>query len=346
MPIEPPDSHPDDAGIEDLLREVGARVVPSAEATRVTEAAVHAEWHAMLEQQRRRVRTQRIGWGIAAGMLLVLAVAFLGLRVDGPGSNEVAAVARIDGHLLAGPRADDLEARLSGTRIRLGETLQTDGRSRAALVLGSGLSLRLDSDTTVTFAAADRVELRSGALYIDASADVSGAAALTVKAAAGAVRHIGTQYQVRTHADGIAVSVREGRVLIEHEGGSSVGGAGESIRVSTQGEITRAPISGQDASWSWAAQAAPRFDIENQTLAAFLEWLARETGRRVAYASPQAETAARTLRLRGSIEGLDLETALGAVLSTTQLRRYETGPDAIGITMAPIDSATGTRPTH
>lgn len=335
MPNEHSDSHPDDAGIEELLREVGARDEPSTEVSRSIEAAVHAEWRAMLEQRRRTRRN--VTWGIAASIAVAGAIGIIGVRELGPSSSGVATVARVAGHLLVGSHADSLDVRGNGAQIREGEMLQTDDRSRVALALADGVSMRLDHGTAVTFAAADRVKLQSGALYIDAPVDSSVAAALTVQTRAGVVRHVGTQYQVRTHADDIAVSVREGRVLIEHEAGRSIGGSGESMRVTTRGEVTRTSISAQDSSWAWVAQTAPPFDIEDQTLAAFLHWLARETGRRVVYASPQAEDAARTVRLRGSIEGLDLETALTAVLSTTDLRRYETQPDIIGIAL--LDSA-------
>ncbi len=169
--------------------------------------------------------------------------------------------------------------------------------------------------------------------------DPSRVTSFTVQTPAGSVRHVGTQYQVRSQSDGIAVDVREGTVLIEHESGSSLGSSGESVRVTRRGEISRTALSPQDPSWAWAAATAPPFDIENQTLSAFLEWLARETGRRVVYATPQAQDAARSVRLRGSIDGLDLESALGAVLSTTQLRRYDARPDAIGIALsAPANS--------
>jgi len=38
--------------------------------------------------------------------------------------------------------------------------------------------------------------------------------------------------------------------------------------------------------------------------------------------------------LRGSIAGLDPDTALSAVLSTTQLHRYQTKDELIGIALA------------
>lgn len=334
MPTERNESHPDDAGIEELLREVGARHEPSVEASQEVEAAVHAEWRAMLAQ--RRARTGMV-WGIAAGFAAIIAVGIVGLQLIGLSGVDIATVARVDGHLLAGARSDELQVRGAGVPIKEGEVLQTDDRSRVALVLANGVSVRLDRDTAVTFIAADRIELNAGALYVDdAHAQTPASAALvTVHTRAGSVRHVGTQYQVRSHAEGMAVSVREGKVLIEHEAGRSIGDAGESILVTTQGEVSRVAVSAHDPTWDWAAAAAPLFDIENQTLSAFLQWLARETGRQVVYATPQAEDAAKALRLRGSIEGLDLETALSAVLSTTQLRRYETPPDAIGIALSP-----------
>jgi hypothetical protein len=89
-----------------------------------------------------------------------------------------------------------------------------------------------------------------------------------------------------------------------------------------------------DPSWRWAAHTAPLFDINERTFASFAEWVARETGRKVVYASNDAQRTANQVTLRGSIAGLDPDTALSAVLSTTQLRRYETKEELIGIALA------------
>ena len=47
----------DEAGIEELLRQVGARDEPAADMMREVEAAVHAEWQNMLQERRRRRAT-------------------------------------------------------------------------------------------------------------------------------------------------------------------------------------------------------------------------------------------------------------------------------------------------
>jgi hypothetical protein len=130
------------------------------------------------------------------------------------------------------------------------------------------------------------------------------------------------------------VSVREGRVMIANAAGTSSGVAGERIRVTPRGEIVRSTVPAHDPSWRWAAHTAPLFDINEHTFAAFADWVARETGRKVVYATSDAQNAANALTLRGSIAGLDPDTALSAVLSTTQLRRYETKDELIGIALA------------
>jgi hypothetical protein len=86
-------------------------------------------------------------------------------------------------------------------------------------------------------------------------------------------------------------------------------------------------------------RAAPAFDINDRPLADFLLWVARETGRTIVYRSAAAESAAREVRLNGSIAGLDPDTALTTVLSTTQLRRYETQSQFIGIGLASSESS-------
>lgn len=274
---------------------------------------------------------------MAASALLAVAIGAFGVRYMTARPVQAATVVNVEGHLQTTQNRHDWRARSTGEIVATGDTLQTDGQSRAALAFADGLSVRIDHDTTLKIAATDRIELVSGALYVDAPPGTQRIAALTVQTRAGLVQHIGTQYQVRTHGDDIEVGIREGRVQISNKTGTSTAEAGERISVTARGETTREQISSQDPQWQWATKTGPRFDINNATLAAFLTWLARESGRHVVYASAQAEAAARAVTLRGSIEGLDLDAALTIVLSTTTLRRYETKPDSIGITLATAD---------
>ena len=320
----------DDTGIEQLLLEVGARDEPSADVMREVQAAVHAEWQSMLQE--RRARRRFVVSGIAASALLAVGVAFFGVRYLTPQPVQVAQITRIDGHLLVRPEAQAAHELAIAESVSTGETLQTDDRSRAALQFGDAVSLRLDRGTIVRVAAADELVLTAGAVYVDSQAEDP--QELTIRTDAGSVRHVGTQYEVRTHADDMVVSVREGRVMIANAAGTSSGVAGERIRVTPRGQVVRSTVAAHDPHWQWAAHTAPQFDINDHTLAVFLDWVGRETGRKVVYSSNAAQSAASGLKLRGSIAGLDPDTALSAVLSTTDLQRYETKDELIGITLA------------
>lgn len=319
-----------DASIEALLREVGARDEPSAAAASEVMSAVHAEWLAIVQQRRRQQRV--VAWRLAAGVALAVLVTTFAYRFMAPAPEPFASVASVDGRLLASTGDDAAaEARDVGQLIRVGDIMETDARSRAAVSFPDGLSLRLDHDTRLAVDATDRITLASGAVYIDAPPGVGSANALTVDTTAGSVQHVGTQYEVRTQADAMVVSVREGRVLVTNASTSNTGEAGQVLRLTSSGDLTRSSLAASDPHWQWAMQAAPVFDIDNQSLATFLQWIARETGRHVVYSTPQAESAAEAVKLRGSIAGLDADVALTTVLATTQLRRYRTDPTEIGI---------------
>ena len=332
-----------DASIEALLREVGARDEPSAETASEVMSAVHAEWLTIVQQRRRQQRF--VAWRIAAGMVLAVLVTTFAYRYMAPPPAQFASVVSVDGRLFAG---DDgtTEVRGVGQLIRVGDIMQTDAQSRAAVSFPDGLSLRLDRDTRINVDANDRITLASGAVYIDAPPGLSGANALTVDTTAGSVQHLGTQYEVRTQADAMVVSVREGRVRVTNSTSSNMGEAGQVLRLTSNGQLTRSSLAASDPHWQWAMQAAPVFDIDNQSLATFLQWIARETGRHVVYSTPQAEAAAEAVKLRGSISGLDADVALTTVLATTQLRRYQTDTTEIGIELTPIDSSAPERQTH
>jgi ferric-dicitrate binding protein FerR (iron transport regulator) len=322
--------HDEDAGIEELLREVGAREEPSEQVTEAVRRAVQAEWHAVI---RARSRRRALAVALAAGVVGLAAAVVL--RVRQPEPQWVASVVRIEGQ----PQIEFAGARHSaqmGEALLSGAHMQT-ADARVALGLGSNraLSLRIDAGSQVLFKAPDLIELQAGALYVDATAVAT--VPLTIQTAAGAVRHVGTQYQVRTVAgrmDGIEVSIREGRVEIATHYGTNTGIAGERVAVSAAGGIERSALSAYDASWQWATRVAPPFDIADRSLSEFLEWVARETGRELVYDSAAVQRAAAGLELFGSIAKLDPDTALAAVLRTTKFRRLPSPEGSLRIALA------------
>lgn len=327
----------DDQDIVALLREVGAGDEPSAAAAEQVRRAVHEEWRATVAQRKRRNRV--VTFGMAASIALVMVVASWALRYSAPQSELSVTIARIDGEArVRSSAADALRAIQVGEGLPVGGALFTDDSTRIALAYGTGVSMRLDRDTRIERVSSDRFRLSAGAVYIDAHPRAS-SQDLIIETMAGEVRHLGTQYQIRQSNEVVEVSIREGRVEIAGSKGAALASAGERVRINAAGQLERDAISAQDPDWNWAEAAAPAFAIDDRTVAEFLEWVARETGRQIAYASPEAQRIAQTVRLRGSIEGLDPGTALSAVLSTTEFETYETGNGLIGVRLASTDGS-------
>jgi ferric-dicitrate binding protein FerR (iron transport regulator) len=314
------DIDPDDAGIARVLRAAGGRAQPADEMKAAVRAAVHAEWRATVARRGR----QRVYVALAASVAMAALAVWVG-RGYFVASNEVVAnVSRIVGttqarsgrfgswHVVAAP-------------LHAGETLMTGADGRVALQLHDGVSVRLDHHTLVAFVDAGRIDVKSGAVYVDAGTVPSANDHLRVGTPAGIVQHVGTQYEARIVNGDTRIRVREGRVdlLPENGGNAQSAGVGEQLLVSASGEIQRDAISPSDDAWSWAANAAPPFDINGRAVHEFLTWVGRELGREVVYATPAAEAEADRAVLSGSVAGLAPADALAAVLPTTQLRSVE-----------------------
>ena len=325
----------DDGDIVALLREVGPGDEPSAAAAEEVHRAVHEEWRATVAQRKRRKRV--VTFGLAASVAFVMVILSWALRFGAPHSDLAVTIARIDGQAqLQSSPADPIRVIAVGDGLPVGSVLMADAATRIALAYGTGVSMRIDRGSKIERVSADHFRLSAGAVYIDAHPQAPDQE-LVIQTLAGEVRHLGTQYQIRQSNEVVEVSVREGRVEIASSKGEALASAGEHVRINAAGQIDRGTISAQDPVWNWAESTSPPFEIDDRTVAEFLEWVARETGRRIAYASPEAQRVAETVRLRGSIESLDPDTALSAVLSTTEFETYETGDGLIGVRLASSD---------
>jgi hypothetical protein len=304
-----------DAGIEDLLREVGTRNEPPPEIAAAVRYAVHAEWQSMVAQRARRKRTMWVGMAasVAALAFTFTAVLKFAATPEIAAAVQVAAVVKAEGllQIAEGNAWRDVHA---GETLMSGSVVRTGQSARAALNYNT-ISVRIDENTLLVVDAADRITLERGRVYIDAPTYQH--APLTIKTHAGDVTHLGTQYQVQTTSDNTVLSVREGRVLLMRDTERHEAVAGEQVEIDAQGQLSRAAISPLDASWLWALQSAPSFDIENQSLVKFLEWVARETGKTIRYATPEVRRQAEELILRGSVNTLNPEQAFKAVMTTT-----------------------------
>ena len=307
-----------DRDIASILRSAGRRATPSDDVTRSIRLAVEAEWRAAVGKRPGRAR---LGWSIAACVALVC-VGIWQYRQGSPSSGErmadvsieIGSVHSKDGWLERWQPVQRYEA------IRTGTELATGSDGRAALVLEDQVSLRLDHDTRIALTDLHHVRIESGAVYVDSQgAPQPDIERLQIMSPAGAVRHVGTQYEVRVAGAGVQIAVREGRIELNTAVATHRAQAGERLTVSSTGSVQRQSLSREDASWDWVAATAPAFEIEGRPLSQFLTWAARELGADVVYANAASEAEASRVLLSGSIVGLSPAEALTAVLPTTSL---------------------------
>jgi ferric-dicitrate binding protein FerR (iron transport regulator) len=314
----------DDSDIARVLRASGGRASPSDDMAQAVYEAVHAEWRATVERQKRK-RAQRV-WLAAAASVAVAAVAlFLGRSFIRTPGELMADVSRSVGvvEVREGDSGEWLGA-TAAQNLRVGERIHTGANGRVALALRDGVSLRLDHDTTIALVSADRVDVTSGAVYIDSGVAGPSAARLQLGTPAGVVRHVGTQYEARILNSGTRVRVREGRVdVMPANGPSRTLEMGDQILVTGTGVEERSRIEPSSDEWDWASSAAPGFDINGKPVQEFLVWAGRETGLKLVFTTAESAAEARRAVLSGSIAGLDPDDALDAVLPTTSLKGTE-----------------------
>ena len=205
-----------------------------------------------------------------------------------------------------------------GQRLTADQWITTGGDARLALQWRDGASVRIDKQTSLLLTAEGEIELEQGRVYLDTHLISPGPESPVILTPAGPVRHIGTQYMTSVDRAATHISVREGKVVLSDGGVDHTTEAGEQLSVDSVGHTSLEPIPVYGEPWLWAESLAAPFDSNGKSVADFLEWVSRETGYRVEYASEEAAQVARDTELRGEVN-LQPTRALELVLQTTKL---------------------------
>lgn len=207
-----------------------------------------------------------------------------------------------------------------GDDVNVGSELATAERGRLAVRLATGHSVRLDTGTRATVLSDRVIALTHGAIYVD-SRSTSGAAVgvVEIRTPLGSVRDSGTQFEVRWLMTSLRVRVREGKVALEGAGTSVEVGAGQELELAENGQIVRRDWTASATGLDWIGMITPMIQIEGRSLQDFLEWIARERGLRLRFATQDVATSAPAIRLNGSVDGMTLDQALESVLLTCRM---------------------------
>jgi FecR-like protein len=276
--------------MQSLFAHVRPRDMPPAADEAEVRRALFAEWDALTS---RRAFLNRAVAATAAAAILLATFGALLLRTGSAPAAVVASVERVRGDAQIGGAPPAIGAEVRGA-------VRIDTHSgQVALRLRDGGSMRLASQTRMTFAAAGHATLDAGTVYFDSE----NGAAVEIRTPLGIVRDMGTQFVARLAGERLDVAVRDGRVAIDRGSGAVDVGAGERVSMTSGASAPRRERSASfGADWDWAERLAPRFDIDGRRLTDFLKWVEAQTGRTIEFADPKAEQVARDAVLHGSID--------------------------------------------
>lgn len=281
---------------------------PTADEAQVRDA-VYAEWRGLMQRRSRRRRFT--SYALAASVLIAV-FAGLGLLRDPSvsfGIQQVATIGKQFGLVII--RTDGEGVREAAVSVRGDDIVETLASAGIELGWHDGGSLRLDENTIVVFEAIDQIYLQKGRIYFDSvnsplSSRVkkSGPVELRIRTDDGVVQHLGTQYMLEVNSDGLAISVREGKVSID--GARGVATAGQQLSILAGGIMETKETNVYGDQWQWIEKTAPAVKLGGRRVVEALAWVGRETGRSIEFSTPVAEAIAN----KESLVGFNVETNL------------------------------------
>ncbi len=317
------DARGDYAAMEDRALRAALRTdVLSADALSRIRDATEAEWRANTERPAPR------RWPAIAAAASVATVAVLGgwwfRPIDLPSERGVTLVRILKSTgsgVVAHCPLQDCGAVNVGSALPVGRAVRFDADVLTSL--SNGGTLHIGRGAEIEAEASGGLRVHRGEIYVDISPDLPDRTLpFVVQTDEGRFQHFGTQFSVTAQASGTRLRVREGQVKWLAQDEVLVTKAGTELLIDEDRSVTRRAISTAGAEWALIESLPPDIDIENRLLADYLEWIARQMGRKLEYADPLARTIAGQTRLHGTVSGLSTRESLTTVMSSTSLQ-YE-----------------------
>lgn len=324
--------HPEDNAhspqdpLGEVIRAAGRRPAPPREHYETVLAASRAAW-----QQKVRARRKRRWYALAACLGVMAAAGALFQALQPPVATPVARLAAVQGQVERLSERDGAWVPVSepGLELPAGTRMRTGGAGLVALTIRDGGSLRINSGTELVIGE-DSIELESGMIYFD-SRGRSVSAPVRIATAFGIVQDAGTQFEVFAGAESLRVRVREGEVELLESAltGDLEAAAGRELELSASGTLRERGIAPDDAAWSWVQTLASAPDFETRAVLAYLEWIARETGKRLQFDSRSTRLSAQFVSWSGDTIGLTPLEVLSTIAATSDFSYELTGDGAI-----------------
>jgi len=296
------------------------RKAPADEEDRIR-GQLHTQWQEMIGARRRRRWVTGLAIAASFAMVVLISTGIFNRSGAPVMPTMLATVDKVDGRVMVVLSDGTTQVVQSEGTLESGSMITTAYNARLAVSWTAGESIRLDENTRLRLISASEIELLNGRVYVDSHADRLLSPAkntLSIDTAFGRVRHIGTQYMTSLTHDQVAVSVRQGSVLVLGEDTESIAKPGQQLSISSGGDVSFTSIQSYGENWQWVEAISPGFALDGRSLADFLAWVASESGYSLSYASAVAESLAVDTVMRGTVN-LEPMRALEVMLQTSDL---------------------------
>jgi ferric-dicitrate binding protein FerR (iron transport regulator) len=308
---------PESDTVERFLRSAGPRPAVDAQRARRVRDTVHEAWRHSTHQRARVRRWALGGAGLAAAAGIVVAISFLRHDTTRPSIAMPPPAGRLTA-TTGGLRTIGGSAPIArvGDTVAIGAGVETAVGALATFALSGGGEARINEATAVRFTGLREISVERGTLYLDSGPP---GASLVIRTPVGLVRDVGTRFEVALKDGAWRVRVRDGLVRYDRGSVQRQAGAGVELIVENDGRVVEQPSPTYGADWAWVVRAAPAVTVEGQRLQAFLDWAARESGRRIEIPDDRLRRTTAGIILHGSIAGMSVEEALDVILPTCGL---------------------------
>jgi hypothetical protein len=307
----------------------------SQDALERVRAAVEREWRAATTLgaavgKRGAVFSSRLRWFALAAAAVVAAVGVTSWVARPPAQAALlGSVSRTDQGALSVRSAHVPRRNLTqGGELRVGDRVTAQGPALVALARGG--TLRISAKSELAVISPSQISLERGLIYLDIPSGAGAGSPLRIITNAGAIEHVGTEFEILSDDEAVRVRVREGRIRFVGRSDTVVADAGTELLAAPGKPIVQRPIDTYGRDWLWTAALAPDYEIEGSSLIGFLRWVSRELGRPLNFADANARQIADRTILHGSVRHQAPLDAMSNVLATTSLT-YEIRGDAIWV---------------
>lgn len=283
--------------IRKLLNLAGPRLQPPAGVeARVRAATLAAVESLPARNSETNSRWPALGLAVAATLMLGLMIGYLTSRPSSATGAGIIVFAT-GAYTVRGSEADD-------EQLPAGAIVRTSAGARLLIDLGEGRMLRMDRNASLTLHDSSEIWLHHGRVYVDSTEGVP----LTVVAPNASITDIGTQFEVTVDDELLIVATREGVLNVVLGSNTLLSkaepGMGEALKIDGLELLFREEIPTSGERWAWTQLARPQFNARERSIRDYLNWAARENGKRLRFATPLAEQQAelRILHATGDID--------------------------------------------